>query len=687
MKPLASFLSLFLLSVATPAQQGGVAFDELLDPALASFARVGSTSVAEREALNEGSLVEPIGMADSLAAPMMPYGLPGVAVFDYDKDGDLDLYVTNGVGGPNALFSNQLEESGAAGFLDRAAEAGVAATDQDSFGTCFGDLDNDGDHDLLVLGRNEPNRLFDNRGDGTFVRVEGSGLGGGDLSSTSCSMADFDGDGLLDVVVANSFDQDDSFAIAAVPYDLNQHNQLFLNQGSLAFSDVSVPSGLTFNGGFYAGRAGITWAVGSADVDLDGDTDIVFMDDQGGLPPARVCHLLPPGFPFPCEDRSLIHVFLNDGTAHFVDEPMLDGSFVASEWMGVSFGDLDCDGTLDLFATSFGDYGNPVIGAAYVGGSTSRWLLGNGDGTFRDDGVGDLVATPFGWGNAIFDYDNDGDLDMLYHGGLDAIIVGIRDNPGTLLQNQGCGAGFVVDTEAVIVDHSRRNVRGLAVGDFDRNGFVDVATVANFTLDPATPLLPVPVTFGSASDDTAFFAPFMAPVTPPGEPPRFAWLGLDPGPGDVKVELNDGANGNRSASVRVRGSIGDVEGAVANRDGIGAVLTFTRRHGQPVMVPVVGGSSHSSQHSLEKVFGLAGSTRGRLEVQWPGGVRNRLYGVRAGERVLMPEIPCSFDTEQPLGSYLGCLVPALADLLDADVVDQQQAKRLFVSALIARFDG
>ncbi len=679
---------MFAMIVAGPlaAQQGGVVFDELQDPNLEAFARVGSTSLTERQAVNLASLVEPIGLFDSLPAPMMPYGLPGVAILDYDMDGDLDLYTTNGAGGSNALFSNQLIETGVVGFIDRAAEAGVEATDQDSFGTCFGDLDNDGDHDLLVLGRNEPNRLFRNQGDGTFTLMGASGLGGGNLSSTSCSMADFDADGLLDVVVANSFDQDDSFAIIVEPYNLNQHNQLFYNEGGLLFSDASLSSGLTENGGFYAGRAGITWTVGTADVDVDGDVDVVFMDDQGGIPPARLCALLPPDSPQPCLDRSLIHVFLNDGTGTFVDEPMLDGPNVASEWMGVSFGDLNCDGAMDFFATSFGDYDNPTFGVPYVGGSASRWLLGNGDGTFRDEGVGSLNATPFGWGNAIFDYDNDGDLDVLYHGGLDAFTISLRDNPGAILQNQGCSGTFEADTDALTVDHSRRNVRGLAIGDFDRNGFADVATVSNFTLSPATPLLPVPVAYGSPFDASAFFAPLMAPVTPPGEPPLFQWLGVDPENGNVKVELNDGGNGNHSFTVRARGSIGDVAGATVNRDGIGAVLTATPRHGQPVMRPVVGGSSHSSQHSLEKVFGLGSATRGRLDVLWPGGTRNRLYGVGAGETVVMPEIPCSFDTPQSFVDYLDCVVPALHDLRDADVIGWAEAQRLFVSAVIARFE-
>lgn len=105
-------------------------------------------------------------ISDAIATPEKSDGAPGVALFDYDKDGDLDIYVTNGPNmrpdgvaqnGSNSLYSNQLVESGAVRFVDVANGAGVAAAGQDSTGVCFGDIDNDGDHDLLVLGRAEPN--------------------------------------------------------------------------------------------------------------------------------------------------------------------------------------------------------------------------------------------------------------------------------------------------------------------------------------------------------------------------------------------------------------------------------------------------------------------------------------------------------------------------------------------------
>ena len=618
---------LAVLSTAPSLADGGVTYDNIArgDAGL-DYTRVRSPQFVTVMDFARRSLDAPLSLDDRLLVPEITGGSPGVALLDADGDGDLDIYVSNGPGAANSLFSNQLAETGTVTFVDVAEAAGVAATDQDSAGVCFGDLDNDGDHDLVVLGRAADNRLFANHGDGTFSRIEASGIEGGGLWSSSCTLGDVDGDGLLDLFVANTAESEDDRWILAVPFALSQPNQLFHNDGGLAFSEISATSGIGDLTGlppaFEDSRGTVTWAAAMVDIDLDGDQDILHADDQAAIPPAIAGGL----------DRGLLHVLINDGGGFFTDRPILNPPFQAGTWMGLALGDLDCNGTLDLHATNFGDYGlGALVGPAPLGLFATRWLLGTGDGTFTDPGVGDLVSTPFAWGNAIFDYDNDADLDIVSHGGLDTSFLIIADNPGTILRNQGCSAEFVLDRDAIpddpactdpagqplpgCTEHIRRNVRGVAVGDLDRNGFNDIVTVSDIVSAPPLPLIDSPNSFGTPVDETAFFVPVFA-VTPDG---GIVWTGLNPEPGDLAVELADG-NRNGWAAVTVRGSIGLTSNGRVNRDGIGAVLSFTPSHGPTTMVPVTGGSSFLSQHSLERTFGLgAEAAFGTVEVLWPGG--------------------------------------------------------------------
>ncbi len=325
----------------------------------------------------------------------------------------------------------------------------------------------------------------------------------------------------------------------------------------------------------------------------------------------------------------------------------------------------------------------------------NRFFVNNGDGSFTDtgapisDGMGGLTtanqSTVFGWGSAIFDLDNDGDNDVIYHGGLDAggTLV-LSDNPGVVLINDNCTGQLSYDPTVVSADHLSRNVRGVAVGDLDKNGFVDVMTVANLRMPAALPLLPSPIQYGDPLDATALFSPTMTPVGTP-ENPEFVWNGLENDLGDLKLELNSG-NGNGSAKVTLLGSVGLTADGSVNRDGIGALIRFRPTGGKTTMQAVVAGSSHSSQHAIEKVFGLGEAANGLLEVHWPGGVRNRLYRVSPGEDIVFPEIPCSFDGDfaSPL-AYLACVSGALDDLSDAGVISGSMRVRLLSSAIRAYF--
>lgn len=653
---------------------GGVSFQDIAKDGGAgiTFERVPSASNEIFDALKRNS--PPYGPDQRLETPMKARGAPGVAIFDYDGDGDLDVYATNGPGAGNALYSNQLREQGQTVFVDRAAEAGVAAVEADSTGVCFGDTDNDGDHDLYVLTNGAPNLFFENLGNGTFRDVSAaSGTAGPPLNPSGCTLGDVDGDGLLDIAVGNTFTDWTHFRGIFEPFAFNQHNQLFLNQGGNVFTDVSAASGIRDLAGLppdQAGSAGLTWAVALVDYDLDGDVDLLTADDQGGVPPGSSGGL----------DRGFLHVFQNDGTGHFTDVSLAAGTKVPGGWMGYSFGDFNCDGLLDFFATNFGDY-NPV-GTPSPGREPSRWWYQQPGGSFLDPGVGEFATTPFGWGTSTFDYDNDGDTDIIYHGGHD-VGPGVElSNPGIIFQNRGCsGSDFSWDRAALAgsTDHLRRVVHGMAVGDLDENGFPDIVSVSNLDIQPEIPLTPHrPV--GSPFDEVATFVVTFEPNAA-GE---LMWNGNVYPNGTLAIELNSGGNGNGWVSVEAVGSRGLTPGGRVNRDGIGAVVMVTPRPGLDTAIrPVVGGASYASQDSLPATFGLGVAGRAHVEVLWPGGVRNRLYNVRAGERIVFPEIPCPFDGSLTFRQYLACVSDALDDLVDEGVLTRGQRARFLMSALRA----
>ena len=676
MKRFLGFVS--LLWAAAASAGGPVTFTDLAeDPASGlAYSRVPSVTQAVIDAVRLDSLTNPLPPG-LLPLPAMPRGLPGVVLFDHDGDGDLDIYVTNGPGAGNSLFSNQLDESGLLAFVDVGVASGAGAADQDSFGACAGDLDNDGDPDLVVLGRDEPNRLFENLGGGAFAEHPGTPVSAASLGSTGCSLGDFDGDGLLDLVVANVFD----FTAPPNPFGPlfpEMHaNELFLNQGGFSFADVSVTSGIRDLAGLPPGADGrtVTWALAVVDIDQDGDVDVILADDQGPVPTAAYGGL----------DVGLIHVLLNDGTGQLTDVPFQAGPTSAGSWMGLSFGDLDCNGTLDILGSNFGDYGFSVLGLPYaLEDQATRWLYGNGDGTFTDPGLGASISSVFGWGNAVADLDNDGDPDLVVHGGMDLATLLLADNPGAVLLNGdpddgACTGDFSYDPLAVGDRHTRRNVRGMAAGDLSGDGFVDLVSAASLTAPPVLPLVPMPVAYGSPFDAVAFFTSVFAP-TPDG----LVWTGLSYGPGNLSVEINSADNGHHGVGVRTLGSVGLTPGGAVNRDGVGAVVTVTPKKGVPATVPVVAGSSHLSQHELTARFGLGKAPWGRVDILWPGGTKNRLYRIRRDETLTLPEIPCSYDDAWPsFSAYLGCVRNALKDLHGAGVIDGHLKTRLFVSALLA----
>ena len=149
-------------------------------------------------------------------------------------------------------------------------------------------------------------------------------------------------------------------------------------------------------------------------------------------------------------------------------------------------------------------------------------------------------------------------------------------------------------------------------------------------------------------------------------------------------------NGNKWAQVHLVGTKVLTSGGTNPLDGFGAIARFTPAGGKKTFRPVVGGASYASQDSKIVTFGMGSATTGTLEVQWPGpsgGTRNRLYSVRAGEKILFPEIPCTFDAplvqEDAVGDYKQCVLESLAQLVQRHVISRSDSRRLRLSAFQA----
>lgn len=601
------------------------------------------------------------------SAPVMSRGAPGVALFDYDNDGDMDIYVTNGPGRPNSLYSNRLAEGRSLSFIEVSEVANVGAEDMDSTGVCAGDTDNDGDSDLYVVGIGSQNRFFRNNADGTFTDVSSQSDVAGRVSySTGCSMGDINGDGLLDIVVANTTQNWDS------PIFPTDHNQLFLNRGDNQFDDYSDQSGITKLAGLaegQAGSAGLTWSIAMVDYDLDSDVDIIMADDQSNYPVGDSGGI--PGF---------VHIFQNDGSGHFRDVTVEAGMNISSPWMGFSFGDINSDGYLDMFLTNMGDYMMTELFPYQLGSMASKWFIGTPDLTFSAQVVTEESATAIGWGTVMLDYDNDGDTDIAYMGGMNGGPLIDLSNPGVILTNDGEGS-FVPDLNALSKSgHGRRSVMGLAHGDLNGDGFMDLVSVSNFDAPQEEILVSYSKQWGSELDETAHFIPSFSLVGPM----EFTWSGFEFDNGTLAIDINNGGSQNGSVAIELLGTVGMLRGARSNREGVGAVVSFTPLGAKTVMQPVIAGASYASQSELTAHFGLGKAPLGTVDVLWPGGTRNRLYGVKKGEKIRFPEIPCSYTAQwRSAGEYIDCVRQSLNELEQIKQLDRGLKLRLLSSAIKA----
>jgi hypothetical protein len=482
----------------------------------------------------------------------------GVAVIDYDGDGWPDIFVVNGsrleAFAPNAAPTNHLFRNNRDGtFTDVTSRAGVESSGW-SQGVCAGDFDNDGFDDLFVTYYGRPNILYRNNGDGTFTdATEMAGLYASTRNwSTGCAFLDYDRDGLLDLFITSYVDFDlpttglpgsgpnclsKNVAVFCGPRGLlAAHSRLYRNQGKGNFKDVSAAAGITKASACY----GLTVLTG--DFGNRGWPDIYV-----------ACDSTPSLFFRNNRDGTFVERGVQAGIAY--DE---DGREQAG--MGVSAGDYDGDGWPDIFKTNFED-------------DVPDLYRNEGDGTFTlrtfDAKLGSNLKY-LSWGGGFFDYDNDGWPDIFIANGHVYPELETHNHPESpyrqrnlLYHNSGKGRFEDVTSIAGPGLDLRRSGRGVAFGDIDNDGRVDI--LINNQNDPPTLL------------------------------------------------HNESGNVGHWISIRTIGT-------KSNRDGIGArvgLIAGTLHQIQEVR----SGGSYLSQNDLRLHFGLGSATKiDRIEVHWPTGL-------------------------------------------------------------------
>lgn len=366
----------------------------------------------------------------------------GGAVGDVDGDGDLDVFLVPGNTGPNLLYLNQA----GAGFTEDAAAAGLAFTKNATetyrqSGPVFADMDGDGDLDLFLGGlEGDPSQVFKNDGTGVFANVTaGSGLEFMSSPYTiSAAFGDYDGDNDLDLAMAHW----------GTPRDQNNPGEtetLWRNDSTFAkieFTAVSSPAGISTelgldrSGGVLGEDHDYTFAPGFADIDGDGDQDLLSVADFGSS-----------------------RVFLNDGDGTFTN--ITDPTRITdTNGMGAAIGDYDGDGDMDWFVSSI----------------DGNRLYQNTGGEFDfPTEAADVAQGGWGWGSCFADFNADGRLDIYQTNGWD-VGVDPANSPysddATRLWMSNPDGSFEDMASASDMQDIEQG-RGVICDDFDADGDVD----------------------------------------------------------------------------------------------------------------------------------------------------------------------------------------------------------------------
>ncbi len=475
-------------------------------------------------------------------------GGSGGGWIDIEGDGDPDLYLVNAAPGPGATLKteprNALYENRDGRFVDVTEAAGVG---DPSFGTgfCVGDVDRDGRSDFLLTNYGE-DRLFLNAGDGRFEEIGArAGVADGRWGA-SCSFGDLDGDGDLDLYVTRyvrfSYDENpycgdrarELRAYCRPDVFRGEPDSLYINQGDGTFREEGEARGI------HQGADEKGFGVVLSDLDDDADLDIYVAND--GTPN---------------------RLYVNDGNGRFTEFGLLSGTALSrrgapESGMGVALGDYDGDLDLDLVVTNYSMESN----AFYRNEGGLDFSEVSAPAGLKE------ASYPFvGWGAALFDYDNDGDLDLAVANGhaidnieqFESILTYEQKNQ--LFENRD-GVFVEVTSQAGAAWQVERASRGLAVADWNSDGRLDLL------------------------------------VTNTNAP----------------AELLENRVGNAHHWVGI-----ELVGGPANRPALGARVVLTADSRRQIR-EVASGGSFLVQGDLRLHFGLAGySGAVEAEVRWPDG--------------------------------------------------------------------